>query len=186
MGVFRRKLPELALEAASVVFAVLVALAVDGWREDRANEEIARQAIRSIATEIRGNRDELQSARNANMELMRTLEEAAGASGLESLDVRFEYSLLAAAAWQTAQVTRAVHFMEFGTVQRIARLYHLQALFEEGQRGMLDLMSGMAEILGSDADRVPGLLLGRLQVVMELERGLSEAYDSVLEELEGA
>jgi hypothetical protein len=38
------KLPELALEAAMVVFAVLVALGVEGWNDERQMREFADRA----------------------------------------------------------------------------------------------------------------------------------------------
>jgi hypothetical protein len=47
----REKLPELLLEAVSVVFAVLLALAVDEWREPRSRNTLAARA--SILEEIR-------------------------------------------------------------------------------------------------------------------------------------
>jgi hypothetical protein len=175
----------MALEAFSVVFAVLVALGVDQWREDQENAQLAEQAIQSIVTEIRSNQEEFAFANEANRVVMARLQEAASDPELLEFGVQFEYSLLSEAAWQTAQMTRAAHFIEYETVQRVARLYDLQTLFDEGQAGMLEFISGMSELASTEPTRIPVLMLGRLQVVMELGDGLNQAYDSVLEELEG-
>jgi hypothetical protein len=175
----------MALEAFSVVFAVLVALGVDQWREDRENAQLADQAIQSIVTEIRSNQEEFAAANEANRAVIARLQEAASDPELRELGVQFEYSLLSEAAWQTAQMTRAAHFIEYETVQRVARLYDLQALFDEGQAGMLEFISGMGELASTEPTRIPVLMLGRLQVVMELGDGLTQAYDSVLEQLGG-
>jgi hypothetical protein len=175
----------MALEAVSVVFAVLIALGVDEWREDRANAQLAAQAIESIVTEIRGNQEEFTGANEANQAVITRLREAAADPDLREFGVQFEYSLLSEAAWQTAQMTRAATFIEYETVQRIARLYDLQTLFNEGQNGVLEFISGLGELVSTDPDRLPVLMLGRLQVVMELGEGLTEAYDSVLSELGG-
>ena len=185
MSLLRRKLPEMALEAVSVVFAVLIALGVDEWREDRTNAQLAERAIQSIVTEVRSNQEEFAGANEANRAVITRLQEAASDPDLQELGVQFEYSLLSEAAWQTAQMTRAAHFMEYETVQRIARLYDLQTLFDEGQAGMLEFISGMGELASTEPTRIPALMLGRLRVVMELGDGLTEAYDSVLEELGG-
>ena len=48
---------------------------------------------------------------------------------------------------------------------------------------MLEFISGMGEVASTTPNRLPVLMLGRLQVVMELGEGLTEAYDSVLGEL---
>jgi hypothetical protein len=173
----------MALEAVSVVFAVLIALGVDEWREDRANAQLADQAIRSIVTEIRSNQEEFRGANEANRAVIARLQEAASDPDLQGFELQFEYSLLSEASWQTAQMTRAAHFIEYETVQRIARLYDLQRLFDDGQAGMLEFISGMGEAASTTLDRLPVLMLGRLQVVMELGEGLTEAYDSVLGEL---
>src|SRR5262245_21855151 len=72
----RDKLPELLLEAASVVFAVLLALAVDEWRETKSQKALAARARASILEEIRGNESELRDARDKNHALMQRIEEA--------------------------------------------------------------------------------------------------------------
>jgi hypothetical protein len=72
----REKLPELLLEAASVVFAVLLALAVDEWRETRSRNALAARARASILEEIRGNATELRNTRDNNRALLRHVEEA--------------------------------------------------------------------------------------------------------------
>ena len=54
------RLPELALEALMVVFAVLVALAVEEWRDERQMHEFADRARMGVVTELRANLDEFE------------------------------------------------------------------------------------------------------------------------------
>src|SRR5262245_21856053 len=72
----RDKLPELLLEAASVVFAVLLALAVDEWRETQSQKALAARARASILEEIRGNESELRNTRDKNRALLQRIEKA--------------------------------------------------------------------------------------------------------------
>ena len=58
----RDRVPELLLEAVFVVFAVLVALAVDECWEGREEQELARVAQENVAAEIDANLDELTRA----------------------------------------------------------------------------------------------------------------------------
>jgi hypothetical protein len=178
VAMIRRKLPQLLLEAASVVFAVLVALAVDEWRQDRENVQLAQRALGGIASEIRSNLGELDDARDANRAMLVVLDSALTSETPQGFGVHFEYALLSSAAWQTSQVTQAIHFVDYGLVQRIARVYDLQTLFVESQRGLVDQMSGTA---GVDDPVAP--LRRRLEVLMELEAGLTDVYREILPEL---
>ena len=57
----RDKLPELLIEAGSVAFAVLLALFVDQWRENRSNIQLAERAEESIMAEVRNNLERLEA-----------------------------------------------------------------------------------------------------------------------------
>ncbi|HEV3409135.1 MAG TPA: hypothetical protein VG095_02495 [Chthoniobacterales bacterium] len=60
---WRLWLPRVLVESVLVVFSVLLALAVDEWRDDRALQRQVREARTAFAEEIRGNRDLLSSDR---------------------------------------------------------------------------------------------------------------------------
>ncbi|NIP82979.1 MAG: hypothetical protein GWM90_28630, partial [Gemmatimonadetes bacterium] len=51
-----RRLPAILAEIVSVVFAVLLALAVDEWWEERELARFGDRTLDAIAQEIRGNR----------------------------------------------------------------------------------------------------------------------------------
>ncbi|MEJ2336583.1 MAG: hypothetical protein P8Y26_13275 [Gemmatimonadales bacterium] len=163
-GRLRSKLPELLVEAFSVMLAVLVALAVDEWRQSRADEELAALARASIAV----------------------LEALAGevatlAGGADSAEIGFNFALLSSAAWQTAQVTRATQFLDFDWVRRIARLYHLQELYDDRQAAVVDMMG----TIGGEPDEAAEMLQaigGRIRIVLSLQDGLIDAYEQVLQE----
>ena len=61
----RAKLPELLLEAVSVVFAVLVALAANEWRQNLADKQVAHRALTGIAEEMRASLEEFGSGRES-------------------------------------------------------------------------------------------------------------------------
>lgn len=57
-----RTLGDLALEAGAIILSVLAALAVDEWREGRANAALVARATASIVDEVRANRAEIRRA----------------------------------------------------------------------------------------------------------------------------
>lgn len=181
METLRRKAPELALEALSVVFAVLVALGVDEWRENRQNQERADRALVAITGEVRSNRAELEENLANNVALLGTINEAARADSLPpGLNISYEYSLLATSAWETAQVAQATQFIPLERVQSLARLYGLQRLFEESQGEVMDFILGIAEVAEETPERIPRLMRGRLNNAVGMQQLLITAYDSTL------
>ena len=177
----REKLPEIALEGLFVVFAILLALAADEWRDNRQNAEIAERALEGIETEMLANRMELLESRGPNLELLERLGAAVAGETVDGdLNVQFEYSLLSSAAWQTAQVTQAIHYADYNLVQQVARLYDLQDLFAESQRGMVQQMTGM----GGDSDRFLEGALGHLGIVMGVEAGYMAVLDTMIVQME--
>lgn len=69
----REKVPEILLEIFSVVLAVLLALAVDDWRERRDNAISAQQAREAVLAEIRANHDDLGDNALANGRVLEAL-----------------------------------------------------------------------------------------------------------------
>lgn len=181
MGTLRSRFPELAVEAAMVVFALAVALGVDEWREDRQNEELAARALDGIAAEIRSNRSELSANAQANQELLVRVREARRGGVLpEDFNVTFEYSLISSSAWESAQVTRATQFIPLEQVQTLAKLYGLQNLFLESQDRVMDFILTVGDIAEREPERIPRLLLGPLGSAVGMGGLLIQAYDSSL------
>lgn len=182
----RAKLPELMVEAASVLLAVLLALAVDEWRQDRADRALARHAEQGIHEEIRLNREQLRDVHANHLAIQRYFVAQRAAAQEEenpgSLSVDFSLALLSDAAWETARVTQAVHFMPYDKVTELARLYQLQRLYEEAQSGFVNRLSSMGELHTRSPRHFIDALRGRLKTVLDLQRGLFESYDEMLGE----
>jgi hypothetical protein len=139
----REKLPEILIEAASVVVAVLLAFAVDEWRDARAKREVAERAKRSIISELQANRDELSRSFAENVGHLKGLQ-----STVDMLDANphakhaqvqlaFNVAELSDAAWETTRTTQAAQLLPFDWVVEIARVYETQALFKTTQLDML-------------------------------------------------
>jgi hypothetical protein len=186
MGALREKFPELALEAGMVVFAVIVALGVDQWRESRQNAGLADRALAGIAAEIDSNRKELAKNGEANRALLAQIREAVRDSVLpEDFNVNFEYSLISASAWETAQVTQATQFIPLDRVQTLAKLYGLQALFQASQDKVMDFILSVGDLADREPERIPRLILGPLGSSVGMGELLTQVYDTTLARLEG-
>lgn len=179
----REKLPELLLEAASVVFAVLLALAVDEWREARSRKALADRARASILEEIRANAAELRGTLAGNRTMLKGLEEdlpRVEKGERPTLEVNFSIALLSSASWQTAQVTQAAHFVEYDWVMRVSRIYELQALYMTHQTSLLDRIDGIPELVEDDPRRMLTVMIQRIRTVLNFQTALLAGYEEVL------
>ncbi|MCP4660296.1 MAG: hypothetical protein GY856_33260 [bacterium] len=175
----REKAPELALEAASVVFAVLVALAVDEWRDNRANAQLATRARASIIEEIRANRADLSESREDNQAILASIDQALSKIDTDEtvqVNVDFSVSLLSSSAWETAQMTRSVHFLEYEWLAKISTLYELQEFYEDLQSELVSYFTGVD---GDCTDGEPEILLRGLRRHVET---VSRIHDNLLDE----
>ena len=189
----RGGLARVLLEVMGVVFAVLIALGLDQAWESRENQEMGREADLRILDEIVANREEVLNSADQNSALLESVQgHLGGDSESVDLDVEYSLSLLSSAAWDAAGLTGAIRFMEFDRVSRFSRLYDLQELYQERQRGMVDVVAGVvtmsaegfADATGEEvALAVARRVFGPLAVAGGLETGLLAAYDSVLVEL---
>lgn len=186
-----RRWSDLLLEIASVVFAVLLALAVDEWWEEREDVERARETTRALVQEIRQNRAQLLRGpvRGEASDQLAALDSAIASyrRGSEPSDVSVNWNvaLLSSAAWETARMTGATQEMPLDRVIDLAQLYEFQGYFERNQD---ELTSAIAD-LGSRMESEPvETLIGfraRYGTASALRRSLATSQACTLVQIEG-
>ena len=178
----RRKLPEVLIEAGSIVLAILLAFAVDEWRERRAQLALAERARRTIVSELQANRSELRGTRGANAQTLESIAKqvAALADGpANSVQAGMNLSQLSAAAFQTAQATQAAQFLDFDWLVRVGRTYELQRTYVATQDNALIEVGGAGGAIasGEHPRAVLQRVESRLRTLQTLADGLLAAYD---------
>jgi hypothetical protein len=178
----------LLAEVVSVVFAVLVALALDEWWEDRENDANARASLVAIAEEMRENRDELSGGDAAEVaEMMEQLDSAIAiferGETPEGASINWNLALLSSAAWETAQLNRATTYMELDRVVDLAQVYEFQRYYSRIQDDLFDSISGLRAGEGI-ADELRGLR-SRLATALGLRSQLANLYACTLVSMEG-
>lgn len=138
----RRKLPEIALEAAMVVFAVLVAFGVDEWREQRQLREFADAARRAVETEIAENARQFREAQPMltalTAQVEGALETAREGRSDASLDLSLRLPQVSTAAWDVAQSSQGAPYFDYDWVIRVARAYEGYGGYAEIRRLVLE------------------------------------------------
>ena len=179
----RARLPELALEAAMVVFAVLVALAFDEWRENRHFRELADRARTAVVAEATANLEELErtsadlrSVRERLVQAISSMEE-----GLDtSLDLTFELPEFSSAAWQAAQVTQAAPYLDYAWVIRVSRAYENVRVSAQVQAQLLETLGGLTAA-ASERDTLARLSV-QVAMLLQIHETLEERFREIVAE----
>ena len=184
----RRRLPDLILEAAMIFFALLLALAAEEWRERQDRLELAERALQAVVAEIEANRDELERSGMSNLERVETaralIARLDAGEQLDGVDIGWDIALLSTAAWQSAQMSQAVQYMDFETMRRVSEVYEVQALFERMQMGLVDRISDLMRVAREDPRAAVEQGFTGGSMLLNLQQSVVESYGQALVELQ--
>jgi hypothetical protein len=178
----QRRFGGLMLEAAMVVFAVLLALGVDEWRQTAALQEQVDRARAGVEAELRSNQAELAVSMASIADMNESVR--ARINALRAGDLAPEWRLggelpeFSDAAWEAAQVTGVVARMDYQWVLTTARVYDTQRLASQSQLRLIEMV-GAASLRRPDLDRFEELRV-QLFVALQLYQALAIKYDEAL------
>lgn len=191
-----KKIPfkRLLLEIVSVVFAVLLALGVNEWRKNLENEQLSQQALANIAQEIEANKSDIVKGLAEHKRLSSYLDSTLKAYNnmpqenvkrvKKSFRFSYEHSVLNNTAWNSAQITQAVKFMDYETISALSTIYELQAIYKDHGK---EVIAAMGKVAFHEAEFKPFLKANifNVRISINIEESLVEAYDAFLAEKEG-
>jgi len=179
-------LPKALFESALIVLSVLLALAVDEWREDRARQRRVAESLEGIRAELAENRRLVREAERYHTALADTFAALAGRGVARPDPSVHPQGLLSPAAvlrnaWESAESSGALNDIPYAQVLRLSRVYARQAEYELLTRSLLGSAYDQLARAGLEA------FIGRYTHYIALEqdfagreRQLSELYDRAL------
>lgn len=130
------RLVDLSIQAVLIVFAVLLALGLEEWWEERELQAIAAEARLAVELEIENNLAELNGAEAGLTLGIAAVDRLVGllrqaqrdgvpleALGESQVEVDLPYPRISTAAWRVAQTSRAAPYLEYGWLIEQAKLY---------------------------------------------------------------
>ena len=124
----------IAVEVFSVVFAVLLALGLNSWREERKNIQLGKKAVASIVLEMKSNIAELDDAItnfNIRLDSLKLQQERLKNGSDEESSFGYDHPVLNKTAWNTANITQAVQYMDTKLVMDISEIYIVQDMYTD-------------------------------------------------------
>jgi hypothetical protein len=179
----REKLPEILIEAGSVVVALLLALALNAWNQDREMRERADTARAGILAELRANRTDLDAARPKLREIVDSLQQKLAKDAPEPHEVTVSMGVtqLSSAAWRAALATDAMRTVDFTWISEVARVYEMQDEYLRLQQNALDQIGSIPADSTLGGKAVAASLVPRFNVLVQIADGLSRNYAETLD-----
>lgn len=173
-------------EAAFVVLGVALAYAANEWRQNKADQVQAQQALAGIVEELESNRSKIDASYQYHDQLFRQLLSLAQEQEMPEIGLFskgfIHPSAVFESAWETAKTTGASRQFDYPTTLTINHIYVLQQRYQKQGEIVGNLLyedlyrSGRNAILGRH-------LLDVISTFLWKEKELLEAYDEAIAKL---
>jgi hypothetical protein len=180
----REKLPEILIEAGSIVIALLLAQAVGVWHEHQEQRELAARARTAIISELRENAGELERMRTQTKTIVDDLNAAADPKQPphNTLLIKMSLALLSGAAWHAALANGAIQHLDYTWTVRVAKVYELQDLVLHAQSIAADQITDVSDAEKDSPHDLALRLLSRQRALAQFADGLERGYRDVLDD----
>ena len=168
-----------------IVFGVVVGLALNEWREDRAEAERTDRVLAALADEVRSNQESVESVvayyTAMTQGAMAAMEERGPDVPLDMVEIEGYqgdlFPTLTAGTYDAATATGALLGVEIGLASTLSSAYSLQR----------DFRPALSEnLLTRMAQPTPQLAVWRASSVMQAGQALLGRYDDALRRLQAA
>lgn len=170
----RSMLPGLVLEAVMVVFAVLVALGFEEWRDERQMRQFADRVEAAVVAEVRANLDEFRTTGPGLRSTQELLSDVLSQRDMSALDDRFSLTFpdFSSAAWRAAQASQAAPYLDYDWVIQVSRAYEAYDIYARIADQIIDATSSIMG--GSPTLDGIGAIQGRLVILTEVHGQVEE------------
>ncbi|MEO1050688.1 MAG: hypothetical protein AAFX87_08675 [Bacteroidota bacterium] len=129
----KETLIKILLEIPAVIIAVLLALGLNSWKQDRDDKAMAQKSLQNIIFEIQNNLSAVKESIEDNDQARPYLDSTmaridSGAQDID-FDISYDHSILSSAAWESANLTGAINHLDTKLVIDIADLYRIQDIY---------------------------------------------------------
>ena len=185
-------LPRVLFESFLITISILVALALDEWRENRQDEQAIQQALSNFVSEIQRNKARIEDTAPFNRGLLEVLRNHYENRDIGSVDdyvnmvESYAPAELRTTAWETALATGSLAEMEYDLVSVLSFTYGKQSDYQIATRsGMADLTS-LQNLANDRLELATYNAVRYLTGISGLESELNVIYDEALSVVEKA
>ena len=190
---------KILLEIFSVSFAVLLALGVNEWRNNRANERLANEALENIKKEILSNLDIAKETLALNKEIVEKQKkafisikkeiESNISNGIEN-DVHskfpftFKFSPVKKTAWNSSNLTNAVIYIDFNLIQLLSETYETQGLYSRVNENIVERFASPGLFMQKTISAELQAYFMKIKMYFQVTEALIDNYERCLIEIQ--
>jgi hypothetical protein len=185
-------LPRVLFESFLITISILVALALDEWRENRQHAEAIQQALSNFASEIQRNKARVEDTAPFNRGLLEVLRNRYETKDIGSVDdyvnmvESYAPADLRTTAWETALATGSLAEMQYDLVSVLSFTYGKQEDYQIAtQSGMADLTS-LQNLADDRLELATYNAVRYLNGIRGMESELNDIYSEALTVVENA
>ena len=178
----------LAIEILSIIVAVMLALGLSEWNDERKHQAQAEVALRNILIEVRSNLKLLTFIDDNNTAAIEAMSEEQ--SSESDKDRNFIPGLqLRETAWDTLLSTGLSNYVSYDTILLLSEMYSIQGIYKQTGMQLVEAsmsVSAYATALETEVDNVhfSKHFVGYFELLSTLEAELLLSYDQVAELLD--
>ncbi|MBD3223821.1 MAG: hypothetical protein GF313_03780 [Caldithrix sp.] len=183
-----------ALEVFSVVFAVLLALVANDWRESRSTEELTQRSIASIKQELETNLILVQNAHEHHGKILDFIRKRLPTKGEPSKATAdsilaelykegiIKPAAVVAIAWSTAQISGGIQGIDFDVVLSFSKVYAFQNDYQRATQATNNAMN-IARFIGAESSSILAGIYESVNTHWWHEKRLIEAYNEAIKNI---
>jgi sensor c-di-GMP phosphodiesterase-like protein len=174
---------QIGFEFLSIVFAVLLALGLNSYKQNMDLEDEGRLLRARIITECKRNLSELDSVIVENEEFLTYVDSLKQLDEMKisGFSISIASELLTKSAWTFTQASRSFSYMDEAFLNDASILYEQQDYYMTISNQMFEKLGDML-MLDSDADKMVNLIHYYLSNLNATSRQLKKTYTEFLEE----
>lgn len=170
---------QLVIEAALVVFSVLLALGVKSCRDAQVQEELAQQALHNLEREILANKSEIENVYKYHKNLLDTLRSGNPPTGIDIKSPNIQNN-----AWEAAQSTGAISYIDFSIIEIASQIEEAQSRYQDFLKSSIEIALNYNFQSDLNPKRISQGLESMITGVVNSETHLLKLYDEAQRRLD--
>jgi hypothetical protein len=178
----RQWLPQVIIESALIVVSILVALALDNWRQEEQNAELVRQSLSNFVVEISQNLIRIEDAAPFSRGLRNVLNNHYLQDNIDTVDdfvvmvESYTPASLQSTAWDSALATGSLAKMQYSLVTALSLTYNLQQRYDLITRSGVSTLTSPQNLTESNLKLAVYSSIRYLDEVTSMEAELAVTY----------
>ncbi|MEP1093824.1 MAG: hypothetical protein ABJG78_01875 [Cyclobacteriaceae bacterium] len=177
----KQSLWQVVFEFLSIVFAVLLALGLNSYKQNQDLQSESEVLSKKILSECKKNSTSLDTVLNQNREFMTYLDSMRSLKDVDSFGLNFSNDLLSSSAWKFTQASRSFQLMDQEFLDDATELYELQSYYMEISNQMFQ---NLGEMLLRMEELTPKTMIKTsyyyLTNILSVAEDLNEKYKNFL------